>query len=554
MPRRPWVLLALLVIPFAAPAQTDDATAADKATLRAAGVDIDGPGLLAYVKKRTLSDSVREKIAALIKQLGDEEFEEREKASAALLEIGAVARPQLRAALKDRDAEVRRRSRRALRSLGEASGDLSILPAAARVLASVKPAGVLKGLLDFLPSIEDAEVRDDVIRALAPLALVKDKPDPVLLAALADKLDVKRACAGAVLARAGGTAVRPGVRKLLEDKSPEVRRRVALALLEARDKEAVPVLIAQLTEAGEELGVVEDALAAVAGSKTPDPPARYDEESLEKYRKTWEGWWKANAATVDLAKVEFGDSAGRGYTLLALLDNNGTTGRVIETDPAGKARWTIANIRYPILAVKTRRDRVLIGEFYGNKISERSTRGTVLWEKTFPSNVVAAQRLPSGNLFVATRNQFVELSPQGKDVRTIAVRNTFDIMGAHRHRDGRITMVSSNGQLLRLDSSGRQTGSFYVGASAPNPGLKVHILENGNVVVPNYVQNRVVEYDSTGKVVWQTSVVRPNAVHRAPNGSTIIGSRLRNQIHEVDRAGRSTTRTVDGRPMYVEKR
>src|SRR5262249_57269606 len=115
----------------------------------------------------------------------------------------------------------------------------------------------LAALLDFLGSIEDADVRDEVVRALAPLALVKGKPDPVLASALADKLDVKRAAAGVLLARAGGVALRPGVRKLLKDASPAVRRRVALALLEARDKEAIPVLIAQITEANEDLSSVE---------------------------------------------------------------------------------------------------------------------------------------------------------------------------------------------------------------------------------------------------------------------------------------------------------
>src|SRR5262249_36488211 len=161
-----------------------------------------------------------------------------------------------------------------------------------------------------------------------------------------------------------------------------------------------------------------------------------------------------NGTTVDLAKVEFGDSAGRAYTLMALLDNTGTTGKVTELDASGKTRWSITGLRYPVFAVKTRRDRVVIGEYYGNKVSERTTRGTVLWEKVFTTQVVAAQRLASGNLFVATRNQLVELTPTGKEIRAIN-RGSYDVLSAYRHRDGRISVATSNGQVQRLDSTGR---------------------------------------------------------------------------------------------------
>jgi HEAT repeat protein len=558
MPRRTWVLLALLpLLPASAGAQTDSSLAADKAVLRAAGVDTDGPGLLAYVKKRTLSPALRGRIDTLIKELGAEEFDDREKASEALLEIGVVARPQLRAAVKDSDPEVRRRARRALSGIGGGASDDSILPAASRVLASLKPPGALAALLDFLSGIEDAEVRDEVVRGLAPLAVVKGKPDPALAAALTDKLDVKRSAAGALLARAGGAALRPGVRKLLKDPSPAVRRRVALALLEARDKEAIPVLIAQITEANEDLASVEEALNAVAGGKSPDPPAKYDDESREKYRKSWETWWKDSSATIDLAKLNLDgyDPVGRGFTLMALLDTTGTNGKVVETDASGRTRWTIGNLRYPIFATKTRRDRVVIGEYYGNKISERSTRGTVIWEKIFTTQVVSAQRLANGNLFVATRNQLVELDRAGKEVKTIN-RSSYDLVGAYRYRDGRIIIAANNGQVQRLDSTGRLSSSFYVGYLS-TVGLKVHFLENGHVIVPNYAQSKVVEYDSSGKSIWEARVTRPNSVHRMANGHTIVGSRLQRQkqVTEIDKSGQVLNSwTTDGRPLYVEKR
>src|SRR5262249_18896354 len=157
MPRRLWVLPALLSLLTCAPAgaQTDSTSlTADKAALRAAGLDTDGPGLLAYVKKRTLVPAMRTRIAGLIKDLASEEFDEREKASEALVEIGLVARPQLRQATRDRDPEVRRRARRALVAIGPSS-DSALLPAAARVLANPQAARALEAPLEFPASLPD---------------------------------------------------------------------------------------------------------------------------------------------------------------------------------------------------------------------------------------------------------------------------------------------------------------------------------------------------------------------------------------------------------------
>src|SRR5262249_3603795 len=61
-------------------------------------------------KKKTEATPAR--IAALIEQLGSEEYIERERASIKLGDIGAPALKQLRKALSSDDAEVRERARR----------------------------------------------------------------------------------------------------------------------------------------------------------------------------------------------------------------------------------------------------------------------------------------------------------------------------------------------------------------------------------------------------------------------------------------------------------
>src|SRR5947209_5180929 len=115
MTRRLWILLALFALLFVpSPGRTDEASKEDIAVLKGAGLSTDNKGLLAFLEKRTISEATRTKVAELIRQMGAEEYDEREKASKAVVEIGAPARPQLREALTDGELEVRRRARRAL--------------------------------------------------------------------------------------------------------------------------------------------------------------------------------------------------------------------------------------------------------------------------------------------------------------------------------------------------------------------------------------------------------------------------------------------------------
>src|SRR5713101_8580149 len=61
------------------------AVAADEALLKAAGLTGDGPALLDYFRKRTVQSVDPKKIKSLIKQLDDDSFQVRERASEELV-------------------------------------------------------------------------------------------------------------------------------------------------------------------------------------------------------------------------------------------------------------------------------------------------------------------------------------------------------------------------------------------------------------------------------------------------------------------------------------
>ncbi|MFO0846462.1 MAG: hypothetical protein U0797_29515 [Gemmataceae bacterium] len=555
---RTLALACCLALGSALPADTTEVKA-DLTALTRASVSTDTPSLLAFIKKRTLSDETRAKVASLIEQLGADEYSAREKATADLIDLEGLGRPQVAQALKHDDPEVRKRARLVLTRIGPVADDLGLVAPAARVLAARRAAGATRVLLEYLPCAEDAAVAEDVAAALGPLALGKDdKPDPALLTALADPLAVKRWAAGQALAKA--PVGRPLARKLLKDADVGVRRRVAVALFEARDKEAVPALLALLpVAAGEDLAVVEDSLLALAGDKAPERPEIDTPKAREAYHRQWASWWADHADKIDLAKVDLA-AAYRGYTLVTALGPpakaaGGIGGTVQELDPAGKVRWKIDNVSYPVHASMPRRDRVLVCEYNLNRVTERDLKGNVLWTKTVGNMIISAERLANGHTFIVTRNGIYEVDKDGREVRSVP-RPTLDLLAAHRHKDGKITLLTTNGTVARLDRDGRALGSFNLGGFFSSTiGFRAHFLPNGGLVVPDYTRGKIREYDGTGRLVRELDAYRPSAVVKLPSGHYLYASRLRPSITELDKDGKEVTRRdVDGRPLFIDRR
>ena len=100
MPRKPFLLgfCCLLLIVTGICAEVPDAVKADEETLKTAGLGTDDAALLDFFRSKTLADADRDKIAALIRDLGADDFAVREKASSELVKIGETAAALLRQA------------------------------------------------------------------------------------------------------------------------------------------------------------------------------------------------------------------------------------------------------------------------------------------------------------------------------------------------------------------------------------------------------------------------------------------------------------------------
>src|SRR5262249_46290458 len=150
--------------------------------------------------------------------------------------------------------------------------------------------------------------------------------------------------------------------------------------------------------------------------------------------------------------------------------------------------------------------------------------------------VQGLQRLPNGHTLMVTRNQILEVDGEGKDVSAYT-RSTTDIMAAQRRRDGQTILLTMTGQGIHLDANNQEVKSFASGTTYVL-GSNVEVLGNGRILVPQYANNKVVEFDADGKVVWEATVMNPNSVFRLPNGNTVVASNATGRVVELDRSGK----------------
>jgi HEAT repeat protein len=513
--------------------------APDEQVLKDNKLPTDGPGLVEFFRRHIVQTADEARIQNLIRQLGDDDFNRREDASLQLNGLGLRARPFLQKAASDQDAEVAHRAKECLKQVDQGTA-VGAVAAGIRVLAKLKPDGAAETLLAYLPSAPEETLAEEVRLALVELAVRDGKTDPTLAVALTDKSALKRAAAAFALGRAKAADQLPAVRKLMQDADPAVCYRAGVALAAAGEKEAVPVLIGLLDRlSSADAGHVEELLYRIADDKAPPPSPPSPRVGggkggggVASRRKVWKAWWDDNGARVDAGRLE--DAARTiGYTLVVLLDQ----GRILELDAANHPRLAIDRLDFPLDAQLLPKDHVLVAEHNGNRVTERDGKNQIVWEKRI-EGPLAAQRLANGNTFIATRGQLIEVDGDGKQVSSLERPNGEAIMKAKKLSNGEIALITQLGttRFVLLEANGNEIRSFNV--DLRYSGGRIDLLPNGNLLVPEAGNNRVVELDKLADVVWEVAADQPIAAVRLPNGHTLITSMSEHRAVEVDRDGK----------------
>jgi len=539
-------LSAVLLVGFLAAAEPDPELDHALRVLKANSIGTEGSELLRFFRDRTLTDADRARLTDAVGRLGDEDFNVREKASAELVRAGRQALPHLRPALNDADPERARRARDCI-EIVESGVEVELALAAAYVLEERKPDGTTPVLLAYFAQAEDETLEERLLRTLALVGVKAGRPDAVLIRSLTDAEPSRRAVAAHVLGRRVPEQ-RDAVRKLLTDREPRVRFEAAEALVRAADRNAVPVLIDLLGEGPLPLAWrAQETLYHLASEQSPAGLTR--ETDRPKVRDAWAAWWK-DQAKLDLAKVSF-DEKGRGVFLVCEADNAGSQRPVSEYGPDGKRRWQIDKLDSPSDAQLLPGGRVLVAEASPSRVTERDRDGKILWTVQTEGYLTTCQRLHNGNTFIATYSKLLEVDRAGKTVTSFGPPEG-GLFAAQKLRDGRIVTIGSSavteldsaGKLLRRTPVPRQNGTF----------ARVEVLSNGRYLVALYGANKVLEFDTTGKVFFEVDVRTASSAIRLPNGHTVVTSMDARAVVEYDRAGKEVSRfATESRPFRVRR-
>ena len=118
-----------------------------------------------------------------------------------------------------------------------------------------------------------------------------------------------------------------------------------------------------------------------------------------------------------------------------------------------------------------------------------------------------------------------------------------------------LVLVVIGTQCQRLEAgTNKVLHSFPVGL-VYNLGGNIEVLPNGHILVPEYRNHKVVEYDPEGKVCGEIKVQAPTSVVRLANGHTLVVCMLQRRVLEFDRNGNEVSNlNTDGRPWRVRRR
>lgn len=541
-----------------APAPAPTAALSDEEALKQAGLSPTDPEpLLEYLKARTLTDVDQNKINEVIQKFGADDFETRVKATEEVERFGPAAIGPLKTAEKNSDPEIAYRAKQALRRM-EKVPHTAVATAAVRAVVKLKPKDGASVLLGFLPLADSDEVADEIRTALVGLAVVDGKTEPALIAALDDKLVIRRSAAYVALIEGGDPKARIRIKDAYPKVTAAIRKETDVdakfrglwaLFMTGREKEFVPDLIDMIPKLHRgRIWQLEELLIQLAGDAKPaDGKFGKGEDSLNKAKAAWTGWWEKKGGSIDLSKFEFTPRI-TGHTDIIEYDYSGFGNyRVVTLGPDLKVKARVGGtgvnqMNYPSDVKKLANGNYLVAEMNSSRITERDSTGKII-KTTNVAIPLSFDLLPDGGMVVVCRNQVVQYDKEGKQSWTYQ-RQQYDIMAGRRLPGGDIIFVTNTfqgGNCFRLNKDGKDVGKPYQ-LGRIQGYQSIDATGEEKIMVCEF--NRVVEYDlkdkDKAKELWSYNSQNPTSCQRLPNGNTLvtqINHPPSGRVIEVDTSG-----------------
>lgn len=332
--------------------------------------------------------------------------------------------------------------------------------------------------------------------------------------------------------------------------------------LTTRDKDYLTELIRMIPALPRgRLWQLEELLLALAGKHPPDGRFLKTPESLNKARDAWLAWWKERAASTDFAALNFQPRV-QGFTDIIEMDYRGFgQGRIVRLGPDLKEKWVITGVNNPTDLKIAPNGNLWVVESNNNLITERTPTGQILTRRNAYQQPLNLDLRPDGGMVVVCRNNILAWDKDGRQIWAYP-RNNYDIMAGRLLPNGETLFVTNlfhqpngprNPNCFRLDAQGKEVGDtpeqkkrLTVGWIQQLQHLDVigtdRILVCEREILPNGQQfDRVAEYElNTGKQVWKYDCPlnsSPTSAQRLPNGNTLICLMNQNRVIEVDPSG-----------------
>jgi HEAT repeat protein len=543
-------LLLTLVAPV--PAAEDEAADPDEWILKEAKVGTGGPALLTFLRQRSAHDEDLRQLDRLVRQLGSEEFQERQEASERLTKLGLAALPALRQARTNENKEIARRAEACMEEIAR-EPTLMLSLSAVRRLVQLRPKGTIEALVRFLPYAADEALEEEVCFGVDTLAVAAGKLDAAILAALKDELPARRALAACLAGRLGNREQKEEARKLLADKDPLVRLRAAQGLLTAREKDAIPVLVALLNEPDAAIAwQAEDLLHYVAGEEAPDEVVgSCTTASRKKCQAAWEAWWKRSSEKCDLTRLDRG-TFRPGLLWVYGVDRVHKNAAVWLYGCDGKPRWQLGGnwcLVNGVAFFPNNRVQVLhiLEDKRGqpDRLSEFSLEGKELWHQDFHVETLRDSCwLPNGNIVVHERPHIpLELTPDGKVIEFKERATPLDdplrarLMKYHSTPVDRSALTLEDpitGRIIKTIRAEEKLEDLYPDETLPGGNILFLGQKQRNSV---YV---AMEIDREGKTVWRCEIPDCLFVERLRNGNLLVKSnQYVHRLFELTQDGRT---------------
>jgi len=191
--------------------------------------------------------------------------------------------------------------------------------------------------------------------------------------------------------------------------------------------------------------------------------------------------------------------------------------------------------------VETVKHSFVCADYTQGKVFVVSAKGKAIWE--YPAeNCNDIWVLPNGNLLFNTGHGVKEVT-RSKEV-VFSYESKSEIYACQRLSNGNTFIGECNsGRLLELNPDGKIIKTIKLLPDSVDGGhsfmRNARKLENGNYLVAHYGLDKVCEYDSIGKLVFEIPIKGgPHSVIRLPNENTIIACSDHNgepKVVEVDK-------------------